>query len=219
MFSARKRLTATAFLAFSIASARAEESSTRPAKDYGPNDVTAYISVDLDGFMKSKFLAAVSPESARGIEPAKAEIRRASKEQLGVDIGDAWISSANVMIFGNDKNEAAAVVRGTWTAEQVNALIASVSKVTGETPVTVSYHGHDVIDLKVDSDVNLSVGAKGVTAKATAKSKEDGGDHPDQAFVSVHAKGPVVVAATLASATRALDALDADQVAGEGKIV
>jgi hypothetical protein len=217
MLNVRRRVAAAALLALSVSIARAEEATTRPAKAYGPNDVTAYVALDLDALTKSKALAALVPDAAQEIQSARAEIRNALKEQLGQDVGDIWISSVNAMIFGNDSHEAAVVLRGTWTPDQVAAILKAVIEKTGQTPVTVSYHDHDVTNLTVDSDMNISVGPRGVQARASAKSDKDG-DHKDQAFISVYPKGPVVLGGTLASVARALDALDLDATAGEGKL-
>lgn len=209
-----KHLGLSAALLLALGAGAAPEATSRPGKWYGPDDVTAYMSVDWDGLAKSKTVSALMDDSAKQIGELKSQVREVIRAQLGTDIGDAWISSSRVLVFGNDEHRVAVVLRGTWNAAQANAIVKAMSDKAGLAPVAVSYHGHAVESFTINGSMAFTV--DGGLKKATLRA--DGGDSKDEAFVSILDSGPVVVGASLASVTKVLDALDADPVSGDARL-
>jgi hypothetical protein len=198
------------------ATAWAQSPATQPA--YRPDEVTAYLSIDLAGIENSKILSAINPNAAKEIAEGRAQIREGLKLALGVDSGDLIVDSAQLMVFANDPKQIAGVVRGNWSAARVNEVLKAAQGKLDAEVLKLNYGSHQVLCLsgKTAAEIknSLETGEKPHGSMKVAVSAKG-----EEAYVSVHENGPVLVATGMTAMGRMLDALDKDVAAGEAKFV
>lgn len=185
-------------------------SQTQPT--YRPDEVTAYLSVDLQAIEKSKLLATVSPDAAKQVAAGREQIRQGLKIALGIDSQDLVAEKAQVMVFANNFHQAAAVIRGNWSADRANEVLKAAEShlPSGVTKLTHGDHPVVVVNGQAAGELATATQQHSLPVASLAS---------DEAYISIHEKGPVVIASGMTALGRVLDALDTDPVKGDGRFL